>query len=220
MFNFSEQACTTDAKAEAIFSKITKIYIFFNKVFLSGAHPPTWGESLVKLIHKKGDTATPSNFRMIALSGCIGKLYHLILAERLTTFLTANKLIDPELQKAFLPGINGVIEHNLVMDEIVKDAKHRNRTCHIAFFDLEDAFGSVPHSLIDLTLERNFIPPVIRKYFHTLYTHSSTVVQTSKWGSNQFPFRRGSHQPCGLLARVQSYSPKVANEFSQRLQTR
>ena len=97
---------------------------FFNKVFLSGAHPPTWGESLVKLIHKKGDTATPSNFRMIALSGCIGKLYHLILAERLTTFLTANKLIDPELQKAFLPGINGVIEHNLVMDEIVKDAKH------------------------------------------------------------------------------------------------
>ena len=27
-FNFSEQACTTDAKAEAIFSKITKIYIF------------------------------------------------------------------------------------------------------------------------------------------------------------------------------------------------
>ena len=116
------------------------------------------------------------------------------MAERLTTFLTANKLIDPELQKAFLPGINGVIEHNHVMDEIVKDAKHKNRTCHIAFFDLEDAFGSVPHSLIDLTLERNFIPPVIRKYFHTLYTHSSAVVQTSKWRSNQFPFKRGVFQ--------------------------
>ena len=28
VFNFSEQACTTDSKAEAIFSKITKIYIF------------------------------------------------------------------------------------------------------------------------------------------------------------------------------------------------
>ena len=68
---------------------------FFNKIFLSGAHPPTWGESLVKLIHKKGDTAVPSNFRMIALSGCIGKLYHLILAERLTTFLTAKKTHRP-----------------------------------------------------------------------------------------------------------------------------
>ena len=107
---------------------------YFNKVFLSGAHPPSWGESVVKLIHKKGATSVPSNFRMIALSGCIGNTYHLLLADRLTTFLTANKLIDPELQKAFLPGINGCIEHNIVMDEIVKDAKHRKKTCHITFF--------------------------------------------------------------------------------------
>ena len=134
---------------------------------------------MVKLIHKKGETSLPSNFRMIALSGCIGKLYHLLLAERLTTYLTKNKLIDPELQKAFLPGINGCIEHNIVMEEIIKDAKHRKNTCHITFFDLEDAFGSVPHSLIDLTLERNHVPPVIRKYFHNLYTHSTAVVETN-----------------------------------------
>ena len=93
---------------------------------------------------------------MIALSGCIGKLYHLLLAERLTTYLTKNHLIDPELQKGFLPGINGCIEHNIVMEEIIKDAKKRKNTCHITFMDLEDAFGSVPHSLIDITLERNF----------------------------------------------------------------
>ena len=94
--------------------------------------------------------------------------YHLLLAERLTTYLTVHNLVDPTLQKAFLPGINGCIEHNIVMDEIIKDAKNRKLTCHITFFDLEDAFGSVPHSLIDLTLERYFVPPVIRKYFHNL----------------------------------------------------
>ena len=49
---------------------------YFNKVFMSGAHPPSWGESVVKLIHKKGATSVPSNFRMIAFSGCIGKTYH------------------------------------------------------------------------------------------------------------------------------------------------
>ena len=109
---------------------------YFNKVFQSGAHPSSWGESVVKIIHKKGATSVPSNFRMIALSGCIGKLYHLLLAERLTTYLTRNQLIDPKLQKAFLPGINGCIEHNIVMDEIVKDAKNKKKTCHITFFDL------------------------------------------------------------------------------------
>ena len=106
---------------------------YFNKVFMSGAHPPSWGESVVKLIHKKGATSVPSNFCMIALSGCIGKTYHLLLANRLTTFLTANKLIDPTLQKAFIPGINGCIEHNIVMDEVIKDAKNRKKTCHITF---------------------------------------------------------------------------------------
>ena len=73
------------------------------------------------------EPSDPSNFRMIALSGCIGKTYHLILAERLKTFLTANKLIDPSLQKTFLPGINGCIEHNIVMEEIIRDAKHNKK---------------------------------------------------------------------------------------------
>ena len=154
---------------------------YFNKVFMSGAHPPSWGESVVKLIHKKDATSLPSNFCMIALSGCIGKTYHLLLAERLTTFLTANKLVDPTLQKAFLPGINGCIEHNIVMDEIIKDAKHDIKTCHITFFDLEDAFGRVSHTLIDHTLERNFIPPIIRKYFYNMYTHRTAVVESNTW---------------------------------------
>ena len=146
---------------------------------------------------------------MIALSGCIGKTYHLLLADRLTKFLTANKLIDPTLQKAFLPGINGCIEHNIVMDEIIKDAKQRKKTCYVTFLDLEDAFGCVPHSLIDLTLERNFIPPVIRKNFHNLYTHSSAAVQTSKWKSETFKFKCGVFQgdPISPVIFLQVFNP-------------
>ena len=147
-----------------------------------------------KTYYKKGETSDPSNFRMIALSGCIGKTYHLLLANRLTTFLTANKLIDPSLQKAFLPGINGCIEHNVVMEEIFKDAKHNKRTAHITFFDLEDAFGSVPHSLIDVTLEQNFIPENIRPYFHNLYSHAQAVTQTKTWRSDPFSFKQGVFQ--------------------------
>ena len=71
------------------------------------------------------------------------------------------------------------------MDEILKDARHRKKTCHTTFLDLEDAFGCVPHSLIYLTLQRNFIPQEIRKYFHNLYTHSTAVVQTNQWRSKE-----------------------------------
>ena len=102
---------------------------------------------------------------MIALTGCIGKTFHLILTDRFTNYLTTNDLIDPTMQKAFLPGINGCIEHNAAMEEIIMDAKHRKHTAHMTFFDLEDAFGSIPHSLIEETLRRNFLPPNILRYF-------------------------------------------------------
>ena len=131
-------------------------------MLISDAHPHSWGESLEKLLYKKGNPADPSNFRMITLTGCIGKSYHLILSECLSTYLTSNKFIDPTHQRAFLPDINGCIEHNIVMEEIIKITKNKNKTYQITFFDLEDAFGSVPHTLINSTLERNFPPEKIK----------------------------------------------------------
>ena len=102
---------------------------------------------------------------MIALSGCIGKTYHLLLASRLTKYLTVNNLVDPQIQKAFLPGINSCIEHNIVMDELIKDARVNKKTLHGTWFDLEDAFGSIPHVLIYETLKRNFLPESLVTYF-------------------------------------------------------
>ena len=148
----------------------------------------------MKLIQKKGDPKDPSNFRMIALSGCIGNTFHLLLNQRLTSYLISNKLIDPSMQKAFLPGINGCIEHNLVMEEVIRDAKKKKRTAHVTFFDLEDAFGSVPHSLIEETLKRNFIPDNVISYFTQLYSSCQAVVQTPSWRSDPFHFRRGVFQ--------------------------
>ena len=143
----------------------------FTKVLHHGAPPSCWAESLIKLIHKKGPTDDPTNFRMISLTSCVGKLYHMILSQRTTEYLVNNKLIDPEIQKAFLPGINGCIEHNLTMEEIVKDARVNKRTLHITFFDLQDAFGSVPHSLIQHTLERNLFPQPVQDYLRRHYNN-------------------------------------------------
>ena len=113
----------------------------FNKVLATSAVPAAWGESILKLIHKKGTTDDPGNFRPIALSNIIVKTLHLILAKRVTTFLISNKLVDPSVQKAFLPGISGCTEHNAVMEEIIKHIKNTRKTAHITFSDLADALG-------------------------------------------------------------------------------
>ena len=166
----------------------------FTKVLSMGCPPTSWRESVVKLLHKKGDASNPTNFRMIALSGCIGKTFHLLINRRLTNYLTSNNLVDPTMQKAFLPGINGCIEHNAAMEEVIKSARKNKKTCHISFFDLEDAFGSVPHSLIQETLKRNHLPENVQSYLSNFYSNGRAVVQTPSWKSQPFAFKRGVFQ--------------------------
>ena len=108
----------------------------------------------VNVLHKKGPTNDPGNFRMISLTSSIAKTYHLLLAKRLTKLLTMNNYINEKVQKAFLPKIKGTIEHNVVLEEIRSQAKTNKKMVHVTFFDLEDAFGSVPHPLIIHTLKR------------------------------------------------------------------
>ena len=91
----------------------------FNKVLATSAFPAQWGESIIKIIHKRGTTDIPSNFRPIELSNTVIKTFHLILASGTTPFLTKKKLIDLYIQKVFLPGILGCTEHNAVMEKVI-----------------------------------------------------------------------------------------------------
>ena len=120
-----------------------------------GKAPEAWASSKVILIKKNEDGANddPTNFRMISLTLNVGKLYHSLEAQRTINFMVSNKYLDPIAQKAYIEGINGCIEHVTVIQEIIEDAKHNNKTVHITWFDLEDAFGSVSHMLIPYVME-------------------------------------------------------------------
>ena len=80
------------------------------------------------------------------------------------------------------------------MDELIKDARINKRTLHATFFDLEDAFGSVPHVLIYETLKRNFLPESLITYFTHVFQNSQAVIDTKTWKSDPFKFRRGVFQ--------------------------
>ena len=98
------------------------------------------------MAHKDGNTKDPAMFRMIALTSTMGK------------FMWDNKYIDETTQKAFLRGVNGCVEHIQVIQEVIQDAKHRHRTVHFSWFDLSDAYGSIPHNLIEICLRHYHVP--------------------------------------------------------------
>ena len=182
----------------------------FTKTNQSSLAPASWSSSLVVLAHKDGDTKDPAMFRMIALTSTMGKLYHQVKAERMAKFMRANNYIDETTQKAFLAGVNGCIEHIQVIQEIIQDAKHRRRTVHFSWFDLSDAYGSIPHNLIEFSLRHYKVPDSEIKYIMNLYAKLRGKVVTKEWTSDTFDFRKG-------IFTGDNYSPIIFNTVFQPL---
>ena len=134
----------------------------FNRVIMEGSVPSAWKVAVVKLIPKssaKEDPSSPGNVRPIALTPVISKLLSGILKERWFRYMRDNNYLNPNLQKAFLPTIPGVTEHQAKLATVIKSAKWNKRALAIAWLDIANAYGSVHHSLIDFTLSHYHAPP-------------------------------------------------------------
>ena len=72
--------------------------------------------------------------------------------------MTKNSFFDLRLQKGFLPGVSGCIEHTSLISEALRDARSHQRSICVSCLDLRNAFGRVRHSLIQFAL-RHYGPP-------------------------------------------------------------
>ena len=69
-----------------------------------------------------------------------------VLARRMTTHLLNNNYIDISVQKGGVPGVSGCVEHTSVPSEIIRDARENKGDLTVLWFDLANAYGSIPHS--------------------------------------------------------------------------
>ena len=72
-------------------------------VWLSGEVPQEWKSVCTILIHKKGDTSEPANFRPITLESVPLKILTSCIRDSMFTFLSQNGYIEHRIQKGFLP---------------------------------------------------------------------------------------------------------------------
>ena len=156
--------------------------------------PPAWGSGKIILIHKKGDNSSPANYRPIVLSSTVGKLLHKFIASRLEEFCLANGIIDSSLQKGFLTGINGTMEHIFAVSTLIDHACSNGLPVSMTFIDLRNAFGSISHQLVNDILAHLKIPEFVRLYIRDAYTHLQAYVSTKKWLTPLFSITRGVFQ--------------------------
>jgi hypothetical protein len=182
-------------KCKSIISIIHKICL---KVWASQDIPDDWAVAYIVLLQKSDDLSSPSEFRPIAITNTVGKIFFSIIAKRLQNFLTKNSYIDSRTQKGFLFGVPGCIEHSFSLFEALREAKSGKRAIVVSWLDLANAYGSVRHNLIQFALNWYHVPTAIQALIFDYYNKLCAKVTTKEWSTGFFLFDLGLFQGCVL----------------------
>ena len=68
----------------------------FNDVFNKGIFPQAWSKSIIVPIYKKGDKNNPDNYRGVALTSVVSKIYTHILNKRLSIWTKNENNIEQQ----------------------------------------------------------------------------------------------------------------------------
>jgi hypothetical protein len=149
----------------------------------------------VRLLSKKGNLMNPSNWRPICLQQAVYKLYAGILARRCRMEENGR---HTDAQKGFR-AFNDCAEHNFLASAMADQSKRHQRSLYIVWYDLANAFGSTPHSMMWFVLEQLGVAPEFIDRCKDIYTDASFIVSNAKDG-NTSPISQlvGVFQGCPL----------------------
>ena len=82
----------------------------FNVILDTGKFPESWKEGIVIPLHKIGSQIDPNNYRGIALSSCLGKLFCHVLNYRIISELETRSFLKHK-QAGFLKN-HRISDHN------------------------------------------------------------------------------------------------------------
>ena len=168
----------------------------FNRCLQAKDVPAIWKQAVTVLIYKKGDASDVSNFRPIALMSCVYKLLMGIIAKRLTRWSIDAGILSPE-QKCARP-TEGCYEHTYILKSLVGQARRNKKKLSVAWLDIRNAFGSVPHATILNTLRHIGVPDDLISLIMNAYTGASSTFKTPNGETRAIPIRAGVKQGCPL----------------------
>ncbi|KAK3720950.1 hypothetical protein RRG08_047516 [Elysia crispata] len=113
-------------------------------------------------IPKEQNSTEINQFRPISLLNVEGKIFFSVMASRLTKYLTENGYINTSVQKGGIPGVSGCLEHATMIWEAIQRAKSEKLNLDVIWLDLANAYGSVPHQMIQLALRMYHVPEDIQ----------------------------------------------------------
>ncbi|CAM5162735.1 unnamed protein product [Natator depressus] len=158
--------------------------------------PSSWKKAMMVLVYKKGERDDPSNWRPISLCSTMYKLYASCLASRITEWSVSGGAIS-STQKGFM-SCKGCYEHNFVLQTIIEMARRARRQCTVAWLDLANTFGSMPHHHIFATLQEFGMSENFLRVIREVYEGCNTSIRSVEGETTEIPIRSGVKQGCPL----------------------
>ena len=168
----------------------------FTAVFRSGRFPPDWALGAITPIHKKGDTTDPNNYRGITVGHVLGKLYAIVINNRLTDWLESRGL-RAKGQAGFRKGYR-TVDNCFILRALVERARARGVKLYLCAVDFEKAFDSVDRPLLWAALQRAGIGGSMLPAIQAMYADVPVCVKTAEGLSSCFQSALGVKQGCPL----------------------
>ena len=90
-------------------------------------------------------------------------------AKRISSFVGGHGLVNTSVQKAGIPGFHGCLEHTSMIWQTIRESKKLRRNLAVVWLDLANAYGSVPHVLIEFAMDFLWIPPKVARFVMQYY---------------------------------------------------
>ena len=126
----------------------------FNRVWREEKVPEKWNECRVTLLHKGGHKSKKElkNYRPIALTNTVGKIFSAVLNERLCKWIERARVLGEE-QNGFRIGRRA--EDNIfVINEMIERKKSEGGKLYLGFLDIEKAYDRVSREMVCKVLEK------------------------------------------------------------------
>ena len=174
-------------------SMIKWLAYIINIVWIKKTIPDDWRRGIILPFWKnKGNKEVCSNHRGITLPSIPGKLFAMILLERIRP--TFHNHLRSE-QAGFTAG-RSTTEQFFAIRQIIEKSKEFNKSTYIAFIDFKAAFDSVSCDSLWKILQICGVPQELSALVRQLYTDTRSAVRLASSLSEEFSIEAGVKQGC------------------------
>lgn len=193
----------------SIKSLIDPLFLLFNSILKDGNFPESWNCSLITPLHKSGSINDPTNYRGIAVSNTLSKVFIKILTNRLDTHMSENKLWS-KFQGGFKKNIR--TEDNIfILNTLITECiKNKNESLYVCFVDFSKFFDTINRNFLFYKLLKYGITGNIYRTIKSMYNSCEYAVKTCNGITNSFESGVGVKQGCGM-------SPILSNIYQNDL---